>query len=184
MIPSSNKNNTTLRRGRLSLLHFNERLASLLLERCNQTERRSNSRASNRPEHRLFPHRRRQESRVRRQGICDSNTVDCREITKTTNNTLTAKESDLFSNQFVSNLEVKRVVFGEGFTCGEVNDVHGGLICWGPTTENLGNISNVSDTFGGYGDGSERRANPFCGVRMDNHEVECWGDLNSYVIPK
>ncbi|RZB72478.1 serine/threonine-protein kinase-like protein CCR1 [Glycine soja] len=107
----------------------------------------------------------------------DSGTVDCWEITKTANKTLTAKQSDKFIDQLISNLEVKRVVSGEGFTCGEVND--GGLICWGPTSENLGNISNVSDTFAVLAAGRSA----VCGVFNVSGELKCWGDPVSFSDP-
>ncbi|CAJ2656684.1 serine/threonine-protein kinase-like protein CCR1 [Trifolium pratense] len=143
----------------------------------------------------------------------DSGTVDCWQITKRTKNgTLMAVLNDSFSDQSVTNLEINRIVSGEGFTCGGVRD--GGLVCWGPNSENL-KVSNVSDSFAVlvsgrtavcgvsnvsadvrcWGDieppSTEIRfvslsggARHFCGVREDNHVVECWGNLNSSLVPK
>jgi len=144
----------------------------------------------------------------------DSGTVDCWEIAKRSKNgTLMAVINESFDDQSVTNLEMKRVVSGEGFTCGEVRD--GGLVCWGPNSENL-KVSNVSDSFAVLAAGrtavcgvlnvsgdlrcwgdiepplkTEVRfvslsggARHFCGVREDNHVVECWGNLNSSLVPK
>lgn len=144
----------------------------------------------------------------------DSGTVDCWEIAKRSKNgTLMAVINESFDDQSVTNLEMKRIVSGEGFTCGEVRD--GGLICWGSNSENL-KVSNVSDSFAVLAAGrtavcgvlnvsgdlrcwgdiepplkTEVRlvslsggARHFCGVREDSHEVECWGNLNSSLVPK
>ncbi|GAU34578.1 hypothetical protein TSUD_29240 [Trifolium subterraneum] len=143
----------------------------------------------------------------------DSGTVDCWQITtKTKNGTLMAVLNDSFSDQSVTNLEMNRVVSGEGFTCGGVRD--GGLVCWGPNSEDL-KVSNVSDSFAVlvagrtavcgvsnisgdvrcWGDiepppkeihfvSLSGGARHFCGIREDNHVVECWGDLNSSLVPK
>lgn len=144
----------------------------------------------------------------------DSGTVDCWEIAKRSKNgTLMAVINESFDDQSVTNLEMKRIVSGEGFTCGEVRD--GGLVCWGPNSENL-KVSNVSDSFAVLAAGrtavcgvlnvsgdlrcwgdiepplkTEVRlvslsggARHFCGVREDSHEVECWGNLNSSLVPK
>lgn len=144
----------------------------------------------------------------------DSGTVDCWEISKkTANGTLTATINDSFYDQSVINLELNRVVSGEGFTCGGVRD--GGLVCWGPNSANL-NVSNVKESFpvlaagrtavcgvsniSGdvrcWGDSEppssmevrlvslSAGARHFCGVREDNHVVECWGNMNSSSVPK
>lgn len=144
----------------------------------------------------------------------DSGTVDCWEIAKRSKNgTLMAVINESFDDQSVTNLEMNRVVSGEGFTCGEVRD--GGLVCWGPNSENL-KVSNVSDSFAVLAAGrtavcgvlnasgdlrcwgdiepplkTEVRfvslsggARHFCGVREDNHVIECWGNLNSSLVPK
>lgn len=141
----------------------------------------------------------------------DSGTVDCWQITKK-NGTLMAVLSESFEDQSVTNLEMNRVVSGEGFTCGGVRD--GGLVCWGPNSTNL-KVSNVSDSFAVLAAGrtavcgvsnisgdvrcwgdiespsTEIRlvslsggARHFCGVREDNHVIECWGNLNSSLVPK
>ncbi|MCI38363.1 serine/threonine-protein kinase-like protein CCR1-like, partial [Trifolium medium] len=78
--------------------------------------------------------------------------------------------NDSFSDQSVTNLEMNRVVSGEGFTCGGVRD--GGLVCWGPNSENL-KVSNVSDSFAVLVAG--RTA--VCGVSNISGDVRCWGDI-------
>lgn len=86
---------------------------------------------------------------------------------------MVAKQSDLFSDQSVANLEVKTVVSGEGFTCGEPRD--GGLICWGPGSGNLG-VSNVSGSFTVLAAGR----NTVCGVYNVSGELNCWGETTSF----
>ncbi|XP_021289730.1 serine/threonine-protein kinase-like protein CCR1 [Herrania umbratica] len=74
----------------------------------------------------------------------ESGIVDCWEIVKSSNNTLSSKQSSLFYDQSVSNLVFKMIISGEGFSCGGIRE--GGLVCWGPNAEFLG-VSNVSDSF-------------------------------------
>ncbi|XP_020204916.1 serine/threonine-protein kinase-like protein CCR1 [Cajanus cajan] len=106
----------------------------------------------------------------------DSGAVDCWEIRKTENGTLEAMHSDLFLDLSVTKLEVKTVVSGEGFTCGEVKD--SGLTCWGPTSRNLG-VSNVSNGFAALA--ASRSA--VCGVFNFSGELKCWGDPGSFLDP-
>ncbi|KAM1575984.1 hypothetical protein ACFX10_032357 [Malus domestica] len=94
----------------------------------------------------------------------------------------------------ITNLVFKTVVSGEGFSCGGVRD--GGLICWGPNSSNLG-ISGSLQNFTALASGRAQSVefqilyvslaagdHHFCGIRHDNHRVECWGMLNSSLIPK
>ncbi|KAK7279345.1 hypothetical protein RJT34_24394 [Clitoria ternatea] len=106
----------------------------------------------------------------------DSGTVDCWEITRTTNNTLVAKQSNTFSDQSTGNLELKTVVSGEGFTCGELRD--GGLICWGPESGNLG-VPNVTESFALLTSGRSS----ICGVLNGSGSLMCWGDPASFSDP-
>ncbi|KAJ1387697.1 TNFR/NGFR cysteine-rich region [Sesbania bispinosa] len=102
----------------------------------------------------------------------DSGTVDCWEISRNVNNTLVARLNGSFS----INLEVNRVVSGEGFTCGEVSS--GGLVCWGPDSESLG-VSNVSESFAVLAAGR----NAVCGISNFSGDLRCWGDPGSFSDP-
>ncbi|XP_027367166.1 serine/threonine-protein kinase-like protein CCR1 [Abrus precatorius] len=106
----------------------------------------------------------------------DSGNVDCWEISTTANRTLVAKLSDSFYDQSTANLEVKTVVSGEGFTCGEVRN--GGLVCWGPDSGSLG-ISNVRESFTVLASGRSS----VCGVFNVSGELKCWGDPGSFSDP-
>ncbi|CAB4314687.1 unnamed protein product [Prunus armeniaca] len=141
-------------------------------------------------------------------------TVDCWEIFETWNKSLSSKQSTLFSDHSISNIVFKKVVSGEGFSCGGVRD--GGLICWGPNSSYLGvsgpvdnftalasgraSLCGISD-FGElkcWGDTDLLAGHPngtqyvslaagehhFCGIREANHGIECWGIFNSSLIPK
>ncbi|KAM5559816.1 serine/threonine-protein kinase-like protein CCR1 [Rosa sericea] len=99
----------------------------------------------------------------------DLGTVDCWEIYETGNSTLSSKQSTLFSNQSISNLVFKKVVSGEGFSCGGIRE--GGLICWGPNSTNLG-VSGVVDNFTALASGKAS----LCGISEVTGEVQCWGD--------
>ncbi|KAK7267665.1 hypothetical protein RIF29_20343 [Crotalaria pallida] len=104
----------------------------------------------------------------------DSGTVDCWEVSRTSNNTLSAEESDSFTDQSTSNLVLNKIVSGEGFTCGEARD-EGGLFCWGPDSTRLG-VSNST--------GSERFAvlasgrSSVCGVSNASGDLKCWGEFS------
>jgi hypothetical protein len=142
----------------------------------------------------------------------DSGTVDCWEIVKKSNNSLSSKQSTLFYNQSISNVVFKKVVSGEGFSCGGLRD--GGIVCWGPNSASLGisgilenyvvlasgrsRLCGISEMFNEvkcWGDGVAppvgiqfvsltAGANHFCGIRGDNHGVECWGTFNLSSVPK
>ncbi|GMY24976.1 serine/threonine-protein kinase-like protein CCR1 [Fagus crenata] len=142
----------------------------------------------------------------------DSGTVDCWEIVKKSNNSLSSKQSTLFYNQSISNFVFKKVVSGEGFSCGGLRD--GGIVCWGPNSASLGisgilenyvvlasgrsRLCGISEMFNEvkcWGDGVAppvgiqfvsltAGANHFCGIRGDNHGVECWGTFNLSSVPK
>ncbi|KAJ1406029.1 Regulator of chromosome condensation 1/beta-lactamase-inhibitor protein II [Sesbania bispinosa] len=102
----------------------------------------------------------------------DSGTEDCWEISRNVNNTLVAKLNGSFS----INLEVNRVVSGEGFTCGEVSS--SALVCWGPDTESLG-VSNVLESFAVLAVGR----NTVCGISNFSSDFRCWGDPDSFSDP-
>lgn len=58
----------------------------------------------------------------------DSGTVDCWDIVRNSNKSLSSKQSTLFYDHNVSTLAFKKVVSGDGFSCGGVRE--GGLVCW------------------------------------------------------
>ncbi|PQQ07522.1 serine/threonine-protein kinase-like protein CCR1 [Prunus yedoensis var. nudiflora] len=96
--------------------------------------------------------------------------VDCWEIFETWNKSLSSKQSTLFSDQSISNLVFKKVVSGEGFSCGGVRD--GGLICWGPNSSNIG-VSGPVDNFTALALGRTS----LCGISYFG-ELKCWGDTD------
>lgn len=105
-----------------------------------------------------------------------SGTVDCWEVSRTKNNTLIAKQSNSF--YINSNLEMNKIVAGEGFTCGEVND--GGLVCWGPDSTRLRvSNSNVTESFSVLASGRSS----VCGVSNVSGDLRCWGDPDSFSDP-
>ncbi|KAG6642955.1 serine/threonine-protein kinase-like protein CCR1 [Carya illinoinensis] len=106
----------------------------------------------------------------------NSGTVDCWEIVKNTNNSLTSKQSTLFYDQSISSLVFNKVVSGEGFSCGGVRE--GGIVCWGPNSASVG-ISGVSENFLLLASG--RRS--LCGILEMSNEVKCWADNDSHVSP-
>ncbi|KAF3440987.1 hypothetical protein FNV43_RR19273 [Rhamnella rubrinervis] len=118
----------------------------------------------------------------------DSGSVDCWEIVRTKNNSLSSKQSTLLYDQSINSLVFKKVVSGEGFSCGVIRE--GGLVCGGPNFASLG-VSDISDSFMSINPLNGTRfvslaagALHFCGVRKDNHGVECWGSFNASSILK
>ena len=89
---------------------------------------------------------------------------------------MSSKLSDLYYDRSTSNLELNKIVSGEGFTCGSVKE--GGLVCWGPNSTNLG-VSNVSENFALLTSGR----NSICGILNISGDLKCWGDANSFADP-
>ncbi|OMO73548.1 hypothetical protein COLO4_27033 [Corchorus olitorius] len=106
----------------------------------------------------------------------ESGIVDCWEIVQSSKNSLRSKQSTLFYDQTISNLVFKKIVSGDGFSCGGIRE--GGLVCWGPNAETLG-ISNVSDSFLALASAK----GSICGILDSSGEVKCWGDSNSFSNP-
>ncbi|XP_012485970.1 serine/threonine-protein kinase-like protein CCR1 [Gossypium raimondii] len=102
-----------------------------------------------------------------------SGTVDCWEIVKSSNNTLSSKQSTLFYNETINNLAFKKIVSGEGFSCGGIRE--GGLVCWGPNSDSL-RVSNVSESFLVLASAK----GSICGILDSSREVKCWGDSDSF----
>lgn len=106
----------------------------------------------------------------------DSGSVDCWEIVRTANNSLSSKQSILFFDESISSRVFKRVVSGEGFSCGGIRE--GGLVCWGPNSASLG-ISGVSESFIVLSAGR----NSLCGISELSGEVTCWGNIDWSIGP-
>lgn len=106
-----------------------------------------------------------------------SGIVDCWEIVKTANNSLTSKQSDLYDDQSTRSLALSKIVSGEGFTCGSLRE--GALVCWGPTSTSLG-VSNVSESFAVLVSGRSS----ICGLLNVSGDLKCWGDADSFVAPR
>lgn len=104
----------------------------------------------------------------------DSGAVDCWEIGRSSNLSLGSVESSLIYDQSISNLVFRKVVAGEGFSCGGVRE--GGLVCWGPKSPDL-RVSGVSDSFEVLASGK----GSVCGIVEGSGEVKCWGDNSSFV---
>ncbi|KAF8397670.1 hypothetical protein HHK36_016591 [Tetracentron sinense] len=140
----------------------------------------------------------------------DSGTVDCWEIRRRSNNSLTSVYSSTFSDPFVNTLVLRKIVSGEGFSCGVIRE--GGIVCWGPKSANLG-VSTMSENFVTLASGMDSLcgisgissdvkcwgatppvgarfvsltagAHHFCGVREDDHGIECWGSFDPASVPK
>lgn len=101
----------------------------------------------------------------------DSGTIDCWDIVKTTNNSLTSMQSSRFYDQSISNLVFSKVVSGEGYSCGRVRE--GGVVCWGPNSASLG-VSSVSDNYNVLASGRVS----LCGILEESNEIKCWGISN------
>ncbi|KAL7594316.1 serine/threonine-protein kinase-like protein CCR1 [Lactuca sativa] len=99
----------------------------------------------------------------------DSGSIDCWDIVETSNNRFSSKQSALYYNQEINSLSFKKIVSGEGFTCGSLKD--GGIKCWGPTSSNL-NVPDVQDKFLTLASGKSS----LCGVLESSGEIKCWGD--------
>lgn len=106
----------------------------------------------------------------------DSGTVDCWEIVRSSNRTWSSVQSARFYEQSIANHLFRKVVAGDGFSCGEVRE--GGLVCWGPTSRGLG-LSGVSGSFQVLASGM----GSFCGILEESAEIRCWGDSSSFIEP-
>ncbi|XP_047336949.1 serine/threonine-protein kinase-like protein CCR1 [Impatiens glandulifera] len=104
----------------------------------------------------------------------DLGTVDCWDIFPKSNNSFGSKQSYLFHDSIISNLVLKNVVSGDGFSCGSVRE--GGFVCWGPNSSRL-NVSNVSDNFLSFASGLDS----LCGVSETSGQVNCWGNNISFL---
>lgn len=106
----------------------------------------------------------------------DLGTIDCWDIVRNKNNTLTSSQNFLFYDQSIINRIFKRVVSGEGFSCGALRE--GGLVCWGPNSTNLG-VSDISEDFMLLASGRSS----ICGISESTRDVKCWGDTDWPISP-
>lgn len=106
----------------------------------------------------------------------DSGSVDCWDIVRVSNNSLSSQQSVQFYDQNANVLVFRKLVSGDGFTCGAIRD--GGLACWGPNSVRLG-VSGVSEDFVGLSSGVDS----VCGISKMSGEVKCWGTSHSNASP-
>lgn len=106
----------------------------------------------------------------------DLGTVDCWDIVRKGNNTLSSVQTNLFYDEYVSTIVLKDVISGDGFSCGGVRD--GGIVCWGPDSESLG-VFNVTESFKVLASGKSF----LCGISELSGEVKCWGNNDFVSVP-
>ncbi|KAJ8760295.1 hypothetical protein K2173_011707 [Erythroxylum novogranatense] len=92
--------------------------------------------------------------------------VDCWEFNGT---------SDSLHDSHFENLMLRRIVSGDGFSCGISEE--GGAVCWGPRSAKLG-VSGTSVDFVSLASGRSS----VCGVSDASSEVKCWGDFNEFGV--
>ncbi|KAL8094747.1 serine/threonine-protein kinase-like protein CCR1 [Apium graveolens] len=105
----------------------------------------------------------------------DSGSVDCWDIVRKSNRSLSSQQSSLFYDQVVSNLVLKTVVSGEGFSCGLSREDT--ILCWGPHSTSL-QVYGESSSEKFFSLASGRGS--VCGLSQVNDEVHCWGK-NDYL---
>ncbi|PIN08724.1 Serine/threonine protein kinase [Handroanthus impetiginosus] len=106
----------------------------------------------------------------------DSGTVDCWDIMRVSSNSLISRQSFRFYNQNASTFVFRKLVSGDGFTCGAIRD--GGISCWGPNSSDL-RVLGISEDFVSLTSGVDS----ICGVSQMSGEVKCWGNNNTYISP-
>lgn len=106
----------------------------------------------------------------------DSGTIDCWVISGRPNNSLASVENSNFVDQSINSLVFRKVVSGEGFSCGGIRE--GGIVCWGPNASKLG-VSGVSENFKALASGR----GSVCGISGVSGEVTCWGDNDTSGAP-
>ncbi|XP_073062890.1 serine/threonine-protein kinase-like protein CCR1 [Primulina eburnea] len=106
----------------------------------------------------------------------DSGSVDCWEVVRVSNGSASWKDSARFYDQNASILVFRKLVSGDGFSCGLVRD--GGIACWGPKSGSLV-VSDTSDNFVTLASGLDS----VCGVLQVSGVVKCWGANDSYGSP-
>ncbi|RVW84346.1 Serine/threonine-protein kinase-like protein CCR2 [Vitis vinifera] len=109
----------------------------------------------------------------------DHGNVDCWEFDQTLmngNKTTGFVNNSSFHDPHIESFGFKKIVSGEGFSCGAVSD--GGVACWGPKSGTLG-VSAVSEDFETLASGR----GSVCGISTVSGEVECWGDADEFGAP-
>lgn len=106
-----------------------------------------------------------------------SGTVDCWDILRVSNTSLTSKQSFRFYDQNASAAAFTKLVSGDAFTCGEI--ASGGITCWGPNSGSLA-VSGESESFVALAS----NVDSICGVAQMSGEIKCWGNTTeSYGTP-
>ncbi|KAK6140214.1 hypothetical protein DH2020_026012 [Rehmannia glutinosa] len=106
----------------------------------------------------------------------DFGSVDCWDIVRVSNNSLSSTQSGRFYDQNASISVFRKLVSGNGFTCGVIRD--GGIACWGPNSGGLG-VSGQSENYLALASGLDS----ICGISQMTGEIKCWGDSDSYDSP-
>lgn len=109
----------------------------------------------------------------------DQGNVDCWEFDQTLmngNQTMGFVKNSSFRDPHIESLGFKKIVSGEGFSCGVVSN--GGVECWGPKSGNLG-VSAISGDFETLASGR----GSICGISSVSDEVECWGNAGEFGAP-
>lgn len=102
--------------------------------------------------------------------------IDCWEYHQTIgthNFTLGTVSNSSFHDPFIDSLMFRRIVSGDGFSCGVVKD--GKVVCWGPNSSNLG-LPTTSGELQVLASGR----NSICGISSVSNKVECWGDADEF----
>ncbi|KAF6139714.1 hypothetical protein GIB67_006662 [Kingdonia uniflora] len=103
----------------------------------------------------------------------DSGTVDCWGISRHSRNDSVFVYKSEFLNPNVNNLVLRKIVSGEGFSCGGVRE--GGIICWGPNSTMLG-VTTISESFASLASSRDS----VCGISDVSGKIKCWGNPYSY----
>ncbi|KAH0889746.1 hypothetical protein HID58_052175, partial [Brassica napus] len=78
-----------------------------------------------------------------------------------------------FHNPYIDTLMFRKIVSGDGFTCGVTKD--GELVCWGPKSNGLG-LSDKGEGFEVLASGR----NSVCGVSKESGQLQCFGDETEF----
>ncbi|XP_015877135.2 serine/threonine-protein kinase-like protein CCR2 [Ziziphus jujuba] len=106
----------------------------------------------------------------------DLGPVDCWQFGQpmsNSSNNMTFVDNFLFHDPSIDGFAFRKIVSGEGFTCGVVKE--GGVICWGPQSANMG-FSSISGNFKTL----VSSRNSVCGISSVSWEVECWGKADEF----
>ncbi|KAL0711000.1 hypothetical protein Bca4012_017978 [Brassica carinata] len=103
----------------------------------------------------------------------DYGPVHCWEYTDTTDFESGVLWNSSFHNPYIDTLMFRKIVSGDGFTCGVTKD--GELVCWGPKSNGLG-LSDKGEGFEVLASGR----NSVCGVSKESGQLQCFGDETEF----